>query len=91
MDLLVPSDTPEATAVARSETANIRQYRPNTAFIMMWISDEHPDLEDVKNAIKEVFKNFGITAVRSDEPNTLIKLPSEFWRRLLHPSSLSPT
>jgi hypothetical protein len=66
-DLLVPSDTPEATAVARSETANIRQYRPNTAFIMMWIDEKQPALEDVKNGIKEVFKSFGITAIRSDE------------------------
>jgi hypothetical protein len=67
IDLLVPTDTPEATAIARSETANIKRYRPNTAFIMMWISKEHPELEDVKNCIQEVFKKFGITAVRSDE------------------------
>ena len=31
LDVLVPSDTPEATAVARAETAGVRQYRPNTA------------------------------------------------------------
>ncbi|MDE3169569.1 MAG: hypothetical protein KGL75_05455, partial [Acidobacteriota bacterium] len=67
LDLLVPSDTPEATAVARAETVGVRQYRPNTAFIMMWIDENQPELEDVKNGIKEVFGAFGINAIRSDE------------------------
>ena len=67
MGLIFPSDTPVAVAIARSETTNIKSYRPNTAFILMWISKDHPELEDVKNCIQEVFKNFGITAIRSDE------------------------
>lgn len=65
--LIFPSDTPVAVAIARSETANIKSYRPNTAFILMWISKDHPELEDVKNCFQEVFKKFGITAIRADE------------------------
>jgi hypothetical protein len=67
LDLIFPSGMPLATAIARSETAAVKKYRPNTAFIMMWISKEHPELEDVKNCFKDVFKQFGVTAVRSDE------------------------
>ena len=40
---------------------------PNSAFLMMAIDDKLPDLEDVKNGIKHVCKEFGITAIRADE------------------------
>jgi hypothetical protein len=42
-------------------------YRPGTAFIMMWISPDHPELEDVSNTIKRCFNRFDIVAVRADE------------------------
>ncbi len=67
MGLIFPSDTPVATALARSESPGIKKTRRNSAFIMMWISKDHPELEDVKDCIKDVFKRFGIDAVRSDE------------------------
>lgn len=42
-------------------------YEPDTAFVMMQIDPTNPSLEDVYNAIKESFAQFGITAVRADE------------------------
>lgn len=44
-----------------------RGYRPNTAFIIMWMDKSHPELDDVANAIKEVCREFKIKAVRADD------------------------
>lgn len=67
MDLIAPAPENLARAIVSSQVPNVQRYRPNTAFIMMQISTSIPELEDVKNCIKEVFKQFGIDAVRSDE------------------------
>lgn len=55
---------PEGTATAPSSAA---RYRPNTAFIMMWMDASRPELQDVSDAVKEVFAQFDIRAVRADD------------------------
>lgn len=43
------------------------EFRPNTAFIMMWMDGTNPELEDVRDAVAEVFRSFAIVAVRADD------------------------
>ena len=61
VDLLLPTDAAE---LAQPGTVN---YRPNTAFVMMAIDDDKPELEDIKNVIKDVFEEYEIDAVAADE------------------------
>jgi len=63
---------PEPVAGAGSDGGpptdlNRSVYHPNTAFILMWMDPQLPDLDDVANALKEVFRRFGIHAVRADD------------------------
>jgi hypothetical protein len=67
LDLIAPSQENIAGAIIASQVASVRKYRPNTAFIMMQIDETNAESEDVKNGIKDVFKEFRITAIRSDE------------------------
>lgn len=42
-------------------------YRPGTAFIMMWMDPSQPELNDVADTVRTVFKSFGVRAVRADD------------------------
>ena len=61
IDLLSPAETIQTT------TASAATYRPNTAFVMMAIDKSRPELEDIKNSIKEICKEFGVAAITADE------------------------
>jgi len=55
---------PSGTAVSHVPTVSHVQ---NTAFILMWMDPDRPELVDAHQGVKEVFAEFGITAVRADE------------------------
>jgi len=55
---------PGVEATGAPSTSN---YRPGTAFIMMWMDPSLPELADVVDTVKRSFRQFGISAVRADD------------------------
>ncbi len=50
-----------------SDPIDISRYKPGTAFIMMSFDKTKPELVDLYDAIKEVFSQFDISAIRADD------------------------
>ena len=51
----------------RSNPQITADYKPNSAFVMMQINPDKPELEDVYEKIKDCFSQFGITVLRAGE------------------------
>lgn len=66
LDLVVAS---HILGQAGTETVSLppARYRPSTAFIMMSMDKSRPELVDVADAVKQVFDQFDISAVRADD------------------------
>jgi hypothetical protein len=67
MDYWSPQDVAMMPPGADSRGQPVRSYRQNTAFLLMWINPEAPELNDVRDTVQEVFKSFNIKATRADE------------------------
>lgn len=57
-------DLPVATLATSVPPA---KYRAGTAFIMMWMDPKHPELTDVADTVRSVFRSFEVRAVRADD------------------------
>ena len=57
----------EMAPSAKEGGLNLGAYRHNSAFVMMWMDPSKPELDDIRDAIVETFRAFGIAAVRADD------------------------
>jgi len=64
---LVEASGGSAPVAAQATTPDASKYRAGTAFIMMWMDQQHPELTDVADAVRSVFRSFEIRAVRADD------------------------
>ena len=51
----------------QSRVAPRLSYIPGTAFVMMRINPAMPELRDVRDTVVDVFREFGVTAIRADD------------------------
>jgi nucleoside 2-deoxyribosyltransferase len=67
LDLLSPSEHELPSAIMASQASVISKIRRNTAFIIMRMGGPRTEDEDIKDCIKQVFREFGVRAVRADD------------------------
>ncbi len=65
LDLIAASG--DLGAGAGRDTTEAARYRPDTAFVMMWMDKSKPALADVFDAVRDTFAQFGIRAVKADD------------------------
>ena len=61
------SEYPEIPFTGQTPLVSVRVTRPNTAFVLMAIDEDTPELEDIYMAIKDACEGFGITAYRAND------------------------
>lgn len=66
LEFVRSASAPSESNLPQLQGATLR-VEPNTAFVLMWMDPEHPELEDVCNMVKEVAQGFGIKAQRADD------------------------
>jgi hypothetical protein len=64
---LVEADNSQIVTYNNILNGQSTKYRPDTAFIMMWMDKKRPELIDVADTVRTVFKSFGIRAIRADD------------------------
>ncbi len=65
LDLVAAS--PGASQGDGLDPPDTARYRPGTALVMMWTDKSRPELNDLADAVKDVFAQFDIRAVRADD------------------------
>lgn len=64
---LVEATTSISPVITSNTSTEPAKYRTGTAFIMMWMDAQHPELTDVADAVRSVFRSFGVRAIRADD------------------------
>jgi hypothetical protein len=64
---LVEASPHTSSGSVTNNVVEATKYRSGTAFIMMWMDPQHPELMDVADTVRTVFRTFDIRAVRADD------------------------
>jgi hypothetical protein len=67
VELVSPIAIKHAEHVIEDREQKSSTFKPDTAFIMMWMDAGHPELEDVHNTVKRCFREFAINVERADD------------------------